>query len=92
MNTTTARLDLRLSLSDKHRIAKAAALRGIPVSVFVREAVLREAYTTITADSVVTLSEDETRYFLAALDAPFTPNARLRKAMDTAKRLTQAAQ
>jgi len=90
MNTTAARLDLRLNTADKHRIARAAALRGMPVSVFVREAVLREADSAIAADAVVTLSETETRRFLAALDAPFTPNARLQQAMDAAAQLVQA--
>ena len=39
--TTAARLDLRLDSRDKARIAKAAALRGMAVSAFVRDAVLR---------------------------------------------------
>lgn len=89
MTTATARLDLRLESREKDRIAKAAALRGVPVSAFVREAVLREADATIAADSMVTLSEQESRHFLAALDAPFEPNDRLKKAMDAAARLTQ---
>lgn len=89
MTTATARLDLRLELRDKDRIAKAAALRGMPLSSFVRDAVLREADATIAADTVVTLSKEESRRFLAALDAPFRPNARLKKAMDAAARLTQ---
>ena len=87
MTTATARLDLRLETRDKDRIAKAAALRGMAVSAFVRDAVLREADTAIAADTVVTLSEDESRRFLAALDEPFRPNARLKKAMDAAARL-----
>jgi len=90
MNTTTARLDLRLNSGDKQRIVRAAALRGMPISVFVREAVLREADSAIAADAVVTLSETETRRFLAALDAPFVPNARLQQAMDAAIQLVQA--
>jgi len=90
MNTTAARLDLRLNIGDKHRIARAAALRGMSVSVFVRETVLREADSAIAADAVVTLSETETRRFLAALDAPFAPNVRLQQAMDAAAQLVQA--
>ena len=43
----TARLDLRLSSEDKDRIHRAAANRGLPVSAFVREAVLREADATL---------------------------------------------
>lgn len=89
MTTSTARLDLRIEPRDKDRIAKAAALRGMAVSTFVRDAVLREADTAIAADTVVTLSEQESRRFLAALDAPFRPNDRLKKAMAAAARLTQ---
>lgn len=89
MTTATARLDLRLESRDKDRIAKAAALRGMPLSSFVREAVLREADAAIAADTVVTLSADESRRFLDALDAPFRPNTRLEKAMESAAGLTQ---
>ena len=87
MTAAAARLDLRLESRDKDRIAKAAALRGMPVSSFVRDAVLREAEAAIAAETIVPLSEEESRRFLAALDAPFQPNARLKKAMDAAARL-----
>lgn len=43
MSIQTARLDLRLTDADKRRIERAANLLDMPVSVFVREAVLREA-------------------------------------------------
>ncbi|MBP6781278.1 MAG: DUF1778 domain-containing protein [Ottowia sp.] len=85
--TTAARLDLRLDSRDKARIAKAAALRGMAVSAFVRDAVLREADTAIAAEAFVTLSAHESRHFLAALDEPFRPNDRLRQAMEDAARL-----
>ncbi|MTV41232.1 type II toxin-antitoxin system TacA family antitoxin [Duganella radicis] len=87
--TSTARLDLRLETREKDRITKAAALRGMAVSAFVRDAVLREADTTIAAEGVATLSEQESRRFLAALDEPFRPNDRLKKAMKAAVRLTR---
>lgn len=45
--THAARLEVRLDDRDKERIARAAALRGVPVAAFVREAVLREAENTI---------------------------------------------
>lgn len=45
--TTAARLDLRLNPADKARIARAADLRGVALSAFVRDAVLREADNTI---------------------------------------------
>ena len=79
--TTTARLDLRLDPADKARIARAADLRGVPVSTFVREAVLREAESVMAAELSVTLSVAESQRFLAAFDAPFAPNARLQKAL-----------
>lgn len=43
MTTATDRLDLRLETRDKNRIRRAAALRGVPVAAFVRDAALREA-------------------------------------------------
>lgn len=89
MTTATARLDLRLEARDKDRIAKAAASLGMPVSSFVRDAALREADATLPADTIVTLSEAESRHFLNALDAPFRPSARLKKAMDTASRVAK---
>jgi uncharacterized protein (DUF1778 family) len=88
MTHATARLDLRLEAGDKDRIARAAALRGMAVAAFVRDAVLREANNTIAADTAVALSPAESRRFLDALDEPFRPNDRLQKAMDAALRLT----
>lgn len=85
--TALARLDLRLNPADKARINRAADLRGVPVSAFVRDAVLREAENVMAAELTVTLSPAESRRFLAALDKPFKPNARLRKAMTAAAKL-----
>jgi uncharacterized protein (DUF1778 family) len=79
---TAARLDLRLSPTDKDRIARAADLRGVPVSAFVRNAVLREAENVMAAELTVTLSPVESRRFLAALGKPLKPNAKLKKAME----------
>lgn len=48
MNIATAdRLDLRVSVDDKNRLRRAAALHGMPVAAFVREAALREADATL---------------------------------------------
>ena len=79
--TALARLDLRLNPTDKARINRAAELRGVPVSAFVRDAVLREAENIMAAELTVTLSPRESRRFLATLDKPFKTNARLKKAM-----------
>jgi uncharacterized protein (DUF1778 family) len=85
--TAAARLDLRLNSTDKARISRAADLRGVPLSAFVRDAVLREAENVMAAELTVTLSVEESRRFLKALDAPFKPNARLKKAMADAAKL-----
>ncbi len=81
MTTAVARLDLRLDPSDKARITRAADLRGVAVSAFVRDAVLREAGNVMAAELTVTLSAAESKRFLKALDAPFQPNAKLKKAL-----------
>lgn len=81
MSTAAARLDLRLDAADKARIARAADLRGMPVSAFIRDAVLREAESVMAAELTVTLSIEESRRFLKALDAPFNLNAKLKKAL-----------
>jgi len=47
MTAIADRLDLRLSSEDKNRLRRAAALKGMPVATFVREAALHEAETTI---------------------------------------------
>ncbi len=82
MTTAAARLDLRLNPTDKARISRAADLRGVPLSAFVRDAVLREAENVMAAELTVTLSAEESRRFLDALDKPFKPNAKLKKAME----------
>jgi uncharacterized protein (DUF1778 family) len=87
MTTSAARLDLRLNPTDKARIVRAAGLRGVPLSAFVRDAVLREAESVMAAALTVPLSATESRRFLKALDAPFKPKARLKKAMQDASKL-----
>ena len=80
--TATARLDLRLNPADKARISRAADLRGVPLSTFVRDAVLRETENVMAAELSVALSAEESRRFLATLDKPFAPNPQLLKAME----------
>ena len=80
--TATDRLDLRLNPADKARISRAADLRGVPLSTFVRDAVLRETENVMAAELSVALSAEESRRFLAALDKPFAPNPQLLKAME----------
>jgi uncharacterized protein (DUF1778 family) len=81
MTTAVARLALRLSPADKKRITRAADLLGVPLSAFVRDAILREADNVMGAQRTVVLSANECRHFLGALDAPFVPNAKLKEAL-----------
>lgn len=90
MTTAAARLDLRLNPTDKARITRAAHLRGVPLSAFVRDAVLREVENVMAAELTVTLSAEESRRFLAVLDKPFKPNAKLKKAMADAAQLVKS--
>ena len=79
--TSDARLDLRMSAADKERIVRAASLRGVSIAAFVREAALRESESVMNAAESLTLSVEESRRFLQALDTPFEPNPRLKKAL-----------
>lgn len=83
--TALARLDLRLNPDDKARINRAADRRGVPVSVFVRDAVLRAADDVMASEKPVTLSPGETRRLLDALDKPFRPSTRLQQAMENGR-------
>ena len=47
MPAAADRLDLRLSSSDKDRLRRAAALAGVSVAAFVREAAVRQADAVI---------------------------------------------
>lgn len=87
MVTITARLSLRLHAHEMDRIAQAAELRGVAVSAFARDAVLRAADTALAAEATVTLSDEESRRFLAALDTSFRANDRLRNATKDAAKL-----
>src|SRR5699024_5047 len=79
--TVASRLDLRLNTRDKARIAAAAELGGVSVSTCVRNAALHAAGDVIASEGTVTLSAEETRHLLAALEKPFKPSQRLRQAL-----------
>lgn len=79
--SVAARLDLRLDPHDKDRIAHAAELGGVSVSTFVRNAALNAASDIIASEGTVTLSANETRTLIAALNRPFKPSPRLQQAL-----------
>ena len=76
----TARLDLRLDPDRKHLIEQAASLLGQSVSAFTVSSAVREASEIVERFGMLSLSDRDRDAFLAALDNPPKPSARLRKA------------
>ena len=64
-------LDFRLIFVGKASTTRAADLRGVLLSAFVRDAVLREAESIMPVELTVILSPEESRRFVKAMDAPF---------------------
>ena len=82
--TATARLDLRMKVEDKDKIARAAHLRGIPVATFVRLAALREA-------NAVRAKETAPIGFKRQVAAQLRGRATARWSTDEIMRLTRGA-
>ena len=78
--TKNTRLDLRLRSEHKRLIEEAAHLSGQSISAFVAAAGVREAEQIVERFSNLRLSNRDRDAFLAALDNPPKPNAKLRKA------------
>ncbi len=79
--------DLYLDAGERERIEKAAALRGMTVSAFMRHVVLREVDALIAADIAASLPKPEVHRHPPALDEPFRPNDRLKRVIQAAARL-----
>ena len=82
--TATARLDLRMKVEDKDKIARAAHSRGIPVATFVRLAALREANAVSTDETAPT-------GFKREVAAQLRGRATARWSTDEIMRLTRGA-
>ena len=89
--TTVARFDLKMDADEKDIIAKAAALMGTTMAGFVRTAAKEKAQQLLERESRITLSQRDFAAFAAALDAAFTPNAALQKAMAQARKKVRRA-
>lgn len=83
---SSARFDLKLDKREKHLFARAAELMGTTMAGFVRAAAKEKANALIERETRLTLSEREAQKLLEALDAPFRPNAALKKALTAAER------
>jgi len=73
------RLDVRLAADHKNLIEQAASLRGQTVSAFAVSTLVAEAGRVVEESTVLRLSNRDRDAFLATLDNPPKPNARLRK-------------
>ena len=82
MTTTTrvSRLDVRLDPDRKTLVEQAASLLGQTVSSFTVSTLVREAREVIERFGSILLGDRDRDVFLAALDNPPKPNARLKKA------------
>jgi uncharacterized protein (DUF1778 family) len=78
--TQTARLDIRLEPDRKQLIEQAANLMGQSVSAFTVSCAVRQAGEIVERFGILSLSDRDRDKFLAALDNPPRPNARLKKA------------
>lgn len=77
---STERMSFRTKPRIKETIQKAAALAGVDDSVFTMNAAYKAAMETISAHEHTMLEPVDHAAFLAALDRPAAPSARLRAA------------
>lgn len=82
-----SRLEVRISVRDKHFVTRAAELQGEAVSTFARSVLVSEARRIVESEQTIELSSTESRRFLKAIDRPFVPNAALRKALSKGGKL-----
>lgn len=82
------RLEARLTSEQKHRIERAARIKGTSVSDFVILSASEAAARTIREQDVLTLNERARKVFAHALINPPRPDGRL---MAAAKRYKQRA-
>jgi len=76
-------LNVRIPLADRSLIDRAAQSAGKTRTDFILEAARRAAEDTLLERAVTVVGPKAYAAFLARLDAPARPNARLRKTMRT---------
>jgi uncharacterized protein (DUF1778 family) len=76
----TARLDVRAEPERAERIAAAAAVAHQSVSAFVLDAAADRAEEVLDRSTATALRDEHFDRVLDALDAPYAPNAALRRA------------
>ena len=79
--TATARIDMRCEEIEKELLNRAAAIKGMRTSAFIRELALEQAQRVIDEAERMVISERSYRQVLDLLDNPPAPNDALRQAM-----------
>jgi uncharacterized protein (DUF1778 family) len=79
------RLDLKLSAADKQLFAQAAAIEGLSMAAFVRQAAKQRAAEAIQREQQLALSQRDFTAFQAAIAQPFVPNPALQDALEQAR-------
>lgn len=80
--TRTEKLDLRLTSSAKRTLQSAATAARQSVSEFVLESAMARANETLPDRQLFGLNAERWAAFQAALDAPTSPNPRLKKLLE----------
>lgn len=78
---STARIEMRCEESEKELLNRAAALKGMRTTTFIRELALEQARYVIDQAEHVELNERSYRQILDLLDNPPAPNDALRRAL-----------
>ena len=76
----TARIEMRCEEGEKELLSRAAALKGMRTTAFIRELALEQAREVIEQAERIDLTERSFRKVLDLLDNPPAPNAALLKA------------
>ena len=77
----TDTIQLRVRPSDRERMARAAGLSGVTLTIFVRASAVREAEWILRERQTTALFERDSRALLEALDTPPAPTATDRDAV-----------
>lgn len=75
------RLNIRCNAHARELLDRAATFAHVSVSEFVLSHALDSAEKLVRAQECISLQPDEFQAFLAALDAPASPNAALQRAI-----------
>lgn len=79
----SARLEARLQQSKKDVIAQAAAIAGFTITEFTVNSTYENATKIIEREKLLSLSQEDSKIFVDALNAPPAPSKRLQQAART---------